>query len=108
MQRIGWLLTLAAVLALGSSATSFAATHTKHPLDRGPHAQVATSAACSDPAHCVGACPRTAAATATQAAVAVPHLNGNACGVADPSKCPASCRREGAVAAAVISAPARH
>lgn len=113
MKRIGWILTLATVIAIGSSAMSHAATHMKQHVLHGKHAQAVhamNSASCplSNPALCGGSCPHATAATVTKAAAAVPHVNGAACPVSDPSKCPASCRRDGAAATTAVAVNARH
>jgi hypothetical protein len=107
MHRIGWILGLATLLAIGSSMTSRAATHAKPHAIQGVHALAMTSASCPNPALCGGSCPHAATSTATTAA-SVQHLNGAACPVSDPSKCPASCRRNGAATTTAVATNTRH
>jgi hypothetical protein len=110
MKRIGWILTLATAVALGSSAMSQAATHTKQHGVAAAHVQATSNAACpvSNPALCGGSCPRGATATTTAAAASVQKMNGVNCPVSDPSKCPASCRRTGAATTTAVAAITRH
>ena len=109
MKRISWILTLATLVAISSSATSHAATHAKLHGRTGATVQ-AISSACpvSNPALCGGSCPQGKTATATKAAASVQQVNGTACPVSDPSKCLVSCRRDGAVATTAVAANTRH
>jgi hypothetical protein len=108
MHRIGVILGLATLLAIGSSVTSHAAEHAKPHAIQGTHAQAMSSASCPNPALCGGSCPHAATALATTAAASVQHLNGAACPVSDPSKCPASCRRTGAASTTAVATNTRH
>jgi hypothetical protein len=108
MKRISWILALATLVAISSSATSSAATHAKSHGLRGTSAH-AMSSVCpvSNPALCGGSCPQGTTATTTKAA-SVQQVNGVACPVSDPSKCPASCRRNGTATTTAVAANARH
>lgn len=104
MKSIGWLLTLATLVAISSSATSHAAMHAKKHAVLAVHAQAAVNGAtCSDPSKCVGSCPRKGAASTASNAAATPHqkMSQADCPFSDPSKCPASCRPSGAVTTVV-------
>jgi hypothetical protein len=107
MHRIGVILGLATLLAIGSSVTSHAAEHAKPHAIQGTHAQAMSSASCTNPALCGGSCPHAATSTAKTAA-SVQHLNGAACPVSDPSKCPASCRRSGSASTTAVAVNTRH
>ena len=107
MHRIGVIFGLATLLAIGSSAASHAAEHAKPHSVQGTHAQAMSSASCPNPALCGGSCPHAATSTAKTAA-SVQHLNGAACPVSDPSKCPASCRRNGAASTTAVATNTRH
>lgn len=110
MKSIGFVLTLATLVAIGSSTPSHAATHAKQHAVQGTHAHAATNASCpvSNPALCGGSCPHGTASTAMSTTTTVQQTNGTACPVSDPSKCPASCRRKGAASTTAVAANTRH
>jgi len=108
MHRIGWIIGLATLLAVDTSVTSNATEHAKPHAIQGTHARAMSTASCPNPALCGGSCSHAATFTATTAAAPVQHLNGAACPVSDPSKCPASCRRNGAASTTAVAANTRH
>jgi hypothetical protein len=124
MKRILSALVLAAAVSIAASsgAAASSAVAKKAPV---AHARLAAARACpvSDPSQCGPWCThgqataaaftaaaagptRVAAVPAVQASAKSPRLtmNGRACPVSDPSKCPASCQRANASAVAAKTA----
>jgi hypothetical protein len=93
--------TLFGVITLGLLAMAIAATAqpAKHHAKRA-RTLAASAAICSDPSHCpIGGCSTISAMTAMATSGQI-KANAGVCSGTDPSKCPASCRKAAASAAA--------
>jgi hypothetical protein len=122
MKRFTIACALLAMIATGAYATSTRATHAhRHAAVRAYAVRPIATLAASGSASCAGtsctksSCPFGASSTSARASSVtsvVPALNGasmshGVCPVSDPSRCPASCRRDGAAATVAVNTTAR-